>query len=169
MDKLKSGILLQIETVGPEGHKLIWVFLILVAIAFAAWVVLRKKGHSWLSFNTLKVEIQKNKIYHPETVTLSVKNKRTKAVVIDSVNLTFRGFNKKRSFKITQVAGKKIYPLFLEAGNNHTIVIALASFYSKFPKLKKMARLRIEVNTKQGKTHKTRYLLLKPTLFRSNR
>ncbi|MBN1926207.1 MAG: hypothetical protein JW798_10250 [Prolixibacteraceae bacterium] len=169
MESSFTLMLLQIETVGPEGYKLIWVFLTLGLMVLVTWAVVRKKWHSRFWLKSIKVEALKNKVYHPETIILSVTNKQTKSIVIESVSLVFKGFKNKRSFVITRVGGKKIYPLFLEGIKKHTIVLALVPFYSKFPELEKMARLRIEVNIEKGRIYRSRFLLLKPTLFRSNR
>lgn len=164
------NFILQIETVGPQGDKLIWVFLILVIIGITAFILTRKNHFSIFSFRKkIIVTIQKNKVYHPSVIQLNIENKSKKAIVIEHPVIRFKSGRKNIAFKIKAVNARVIYPLFLEIGKTHQLPVALEPFYDYNPKLKKFSRLRIEFKYDKEKQKKTRYLLLKPTFFRSER
>lgn len=159
-----SSFLLQIETVGPEGYKLLWLVLLLFLIA--ALVLLRKRvirlsGNKQL----LILQVETNKIYHPTTIFFKVENRGKQALDLEQPVIRFKNMLKDKAFKIKGVNASSIYPLYLEAGKSHELVVALQPFYDHAPGLKKFHRVRIEISH-QGKTIKSSYLLLQPGLFR---
>ncbi|HPR30896.1 MAG TPA: hypothetical protein PLK12_02320 [Prolixibacteraceae bacterium] len=159
------NVLLQIETVGPEGYKLFWVFLVLLVLAVSALLLMNRKIRETLFPARVGASAEKNKENQPETITLTVNNREKKAVVIESLTFVFVQFRKRRSFTIKQVAGRSIYPAFLEAGKKHNVVISLSPFYERIPELKKMKRLYLEVNMENRKRLRTRPVFLRSTLF----
>lgn len=164
------NFILQIVTVGPQGDKLIWVFLILVIIGIVAFLLTKKTHFSFFSFRKkVFVTIQKNKVYHPSVIQFKVENKGKKAIVIEHPVIRFKRGKTSNAFKIKAVNTRDIYPLFLEAGKIHELSVALEPFYNHKSGLKKFSRLRIEFKYDKEKQKKTRYVLLKPTFFRSER
>lgn len=161
--------LLQIETVGPEGHKLIWVLFIVLALLALALIGKKRK----LKFSIrnpfksdISVYLTKNKTYRPETIHLKIENGSKKAIVIEHPVIRFKRTSQNRAFKIKAVNSSKIYPLFLEAGQSHQLPIDLKAFYDFNKELKKFSRIRIELRYDQNKAINTRYVLTKSTLFR---
>lgn len=169
---MKSNILvnclLQIQTIGPEGDKLVWIVLILIAIFSFFFIIKKKKWTLNLTAfkSVLLVSLQKNKIYHPSVVHLKLLNKSNKAIVIDHPIIRFKNSFQTKAYKIKAVNASAIYPLYLEAGKTHILPIALQPFYDYEQQLKKFSKLRIEFSYNHQNFKTTRYILLKPTLFR---
>lgn len=162
--------ILQIETVGPQGDKLIWVLLIMVAIALMAYFFVRKSSFNLPSFKSkVIVKAEKNKIYHPTVIHLKIENRKKKAIVIEHPVVRFRRGRNTKAFKIRAVNARSIYPLYLEANKTHELAVALEPFYEYDPKLKKFSRLRIEFIYDKEIQKISSYLILKSTLFRSAR
>ncbi|MBN2806778.1 MAG: hypothetical protein JXR22_08970 [Prolixibacteraceae bacterium] len=161
---MMSSFLLQIETVGPEGHKLLWVLLILLllgAIAFFWKLPIlhfsKRKG--------LSLQVEKNKRYHPTTIFFKIENNGDQAIDLDQPVIRFKDYLKEKAYKIKGVNTAAIYPLYLEPGKSHELVVALQPFYDHAPVLKNFQRVRVEISY-QGTKLKSAYLLLKPGLFR---
>lgn len=167
MKLLNITYFLQIETVGPEGEKVIWV-LLFIAIILTSFLLIRgRKKFSFPSFSDgVKVAVSKNKIYHPTIIHLKIINKSKKDVNIEHPILRFKKFRKSKAFKIKSVNSTKVYPMYLEANKTYDLAVALQNFYDYDKTLKRYSRLRIEFRYNQNKFKGSKYLLLLPTLFR---
>lgn len=162
-----SNYIIQVNTVGPEGYKLIWVLLILLIIVAVIFLTKGKFKIRIPSFsNALIIQIKKNKVYHPTVIHLKIKNNKKKVVLIENPILRFKMGRNTKAFKIKSVNSSKIYPLYLEANQTHELPVALQNFYDYDKELKKYSRLRIEFSYDETKSKSSSYLLLKPTLFR---
>lgn len=160
--------LLQIEIIGPQGDKLVWVFLFVALIVALVFFFNKKRTFAWPSLiNRVLVSIEKNKVYHPTTIQLKVVNKTAKAIVIENPIIRFKRGKTTSAYKIKKVNAKNIYPLYLEPAKTHLLPVDLDPFFEYNPKLKKFNRLRIEFTYNQNKQKSSNYLLLRPTLFRS--
>ena len=159
-------ILVEIQTVGPEGGKLVWFFLFIAFALLILFSLKKKTIQLSRSSSALSVKLEKNKVYHPSVVHLKILNKRSKGLVINHPVIRFKKGRSTKAFKIKSVNASSIYPLFLEANKIHELPVALQPFYDYNPKLKKYSRLRLEFTYEGGKLKKTKYLLLKSTLFR---
>lgn len=167
---MKPITLLQIQTVGPEGEKLAWMFLILFVIVLVAIIFKRKWTMKWPNFSSaISVTIQKNKIYHPTVVSFSITNHEKKAIVIEHPVLRFKRGRRKKAYKIKTVNSKAIYPLYLEPNKTHELPVSLQNFYEFDKKLKRLSRLRIEFTYNKNRFKSSKYVLLKPTLFRKEK
>lgn len=162
--------LLQIETVGPESKKLLWLVLILIAIGITVFLS-KKKFKLKLPHlkSVISVDIQKNKIYHPSVVHIAIVNKTTKAIIVQNPVLRFRRGRKTKAYKITSVKTKDIYPLYLEANKTHNLPVTLQAFYDHYKRLKRYSRLRVEFKYDDNRRRRSKYVLLKPTLFRKEK
>lgn len=159
--------LLQIQTVQPDGDKLIWLLLILTGIGLAVYLYIRRKKIAFTGFrSSLAIELSKNKIYHPTIISLTIENRSKKPVTIHHPIIRFKKLRKEKAFKIKAVNSSQIYPLYLESGKTHVLPVGLDTFFNFDQKLKKFSRVRIEFKYDGDKNKKTRYLLLKPTFFR---
>lgn len=167
MKLLNANYFLQIETVGPEGDKVIWLLLIAAFILIAILLLRGQKKLKLPSFSGgVKATITKNKIYNPTIVHLTIVNNSKKDISIENPVLRFKKGRKSKAFKIKAVNSTKIYPMFLEAGQNHTLPILLHAFFQFDENLKHFSHVRIEFSHNNNQKKKTRYILLKPTLFR---
>ncbi len=161
---------LQIEVIGPQSDKLIWIFLIIIIIGIIVYLFSRKSSFKMPSFNSgVSIKTKKNRVYHPSVIHIEIENETKKAIVIEHPIVRFKRGRDTKAFKIKAVNARNIYPLFLEAGKTHQLPVALEPFYDYDRKLKKFSRLRIEFKYNKEKDKKSKYLLLKPTLFRSDR
>jgi hypothetical protein len=164
-----SKYFLQIETVGPQGDKLIWVFFVAILIGLIVFFLNKKSTFTLPSFRQkVSIKAEKNRVYHPTVIHFIIENKKKKAIDIEHPVVRFKHWRRTKAFKIKSVNAKKIYPLYLEPGKSHELSVALGPFYEYDKKLKKFSKLRIEFNYGSKKLS-SRYLLLKPTLFRSER
>ncbi|HPR59617.1 MAG TPA: hypothetical protein PLF35_01650 [Prolixibacteraceae bacterium] len=162
--------LLQIEIVGPQGDKLIWLFIVMAIIAVVAYLFIIKRKFSLQNFNKrITVRVEKNKIYHPDTVHIIIENKTAKAIDIENPVIRFKHRRKSKAFKIKAVNTRNIYPLYLESGKTHHLPVALEPFYSFDNSLKKFSQLRIEFIYNKTQNQKSSYIVLKPTLFKKAR
>ncbi|MBN2262423.1 MAG: hypothetical protein JW735_05885 [Prolixibacteraceae bacterium] len=160
--------LLQIEIIGPQGDKLIWVFIIIALIAVVVYLRMIKQKFSLQNFRKkVIVKVEKNKVYHPDAVHIIIENKTAKAIDIENPVIRFKLRSKSKAFKIKAVNTRNIYPLYLENGKTHHLPVSLEPFYNFDNSLKKFTQLRIEFNYNKSQSKKSRYILLKPTLFKS--
>jgi len=160
---------LQIETVGPEGYKLKWVLLAIVAL-IALYFLLRKAPSltSIIKSPELRFKVKKNKIYHPSTLYFEIENQSKIATDIQHPVIRFKKGRNTKAYKIKAVNASKIYPLYLEKGRKHQLSIALQPFYDFNPGLKKYNQVRIECSFNNSKLKKSKYLILFPTLFKKH-
>lgn len=167
---LSMNILLnQIQTVGPEGNKILWVLLVLGVIILLA-ILFRKNARIHFPNFSRKVSItlEKNQIYHPTVVNFTIFNDDRKAIVIQNPVLRFRKGKRTKAYRITSVRTKDIYPLYLEPNKTHSLPVSLQPFYDHHKQLKRFSRLRVEFRY-NNRFKSSRYVLLKPTLFRKER
>lgn len=159
--------LVQIETVGPEGGKILWAIPAILLITGITLIIKnREKIHLPEFRSSLKVSLNKNAVYHPTIITLEILNKSKKAVTIQNPVIRFRKGRRTKAFKIKAVNSSQIYPLFLEAGKTHVLPVSLQPFYDFDKKLKRLSRVRIEFKYDDHQAKSSKYVLLKPTLFR---
>jgi len=162
--------LLQIEIIGPQGDKLIWIFIVMIIMAVVAYLFMIKQKFSIQKYRKrVTVRVEKNKIYHPDTVHIIIENKTAKAIDIENPVIRFKHRRKSKAFKIKAVNTRNIYPLYLESGKTHHLPVALEPFYSFDNSLKKFSQLRIEFIYNKTQNQKSSYIVLKPTLFKKAR
>jgi hypothetical protein len=161
------NLLLQIEIVDPEGHKLKWIFLIIAA--FIVLFFLMRKSHSLKSIikpSELRFKVEKNKTYHPSTLYYEIENRGETATDIQHPVIRFKKGRNTKAYKIKAVNASKIYPLYLEKGKKHKLTVALQPFYEFNPDLKKFNQVRVECPFNNSKLKKSKYLVLFPTFFK---
>lgn len=157
--------------IGPEGHKLLWVAGIIVCTGLLIWFA-RKPGKTSSGFKKtffrrkkIKIELQKNRLYYPDFLQLTIANTGNTDVDIDTPLLIFSGLWYSRKFKLKGINNASIYPLYLVAGQNHSLPIDLNRFYGFDKKLKKLPRVKIVVSEVNGKRLGSKKVLLRQTLF----
>lgn len=164
------NLFLQVQTIGPEGKKIVWIVLALFAIGIFYFLLQRKRKFSWPRIgSSIRIRVNKNKIYHPTVVTFSISNLDNKPILIEHPVIRFRRGKRKKAYKIKTVNSKAIYPLYLDSNKTHELPVSLQSFYDFDKKLKRMSRLRIEFNYNKNRFKSSKYILLKPTLFRKEK
>ena len=159
--------------IGPEGHKLFWV-LIIIALVLAASVIGRKrfpssaKGSDKKLFKRQKVGIKlaKDSKYYPDRLMLKVKNTGDVDIDLDTPLLVFDNFWLQRKFKLKGMANRTFYPLYLERGKTHELDIDLTRFYSHDKRLKKFPKVKVQLQNVKGKKLGSSSVYLRKTLVK---
>jgi hypothetical protein len=158
--------------IGPEGHKLVWVFMVLLLIVLAFYFLFTKikskigNSNPFFRVRKVKIEFKKDRLYYPDSLTMVVKNTGNVDVDLDQPLLIFDNFWMKRKFKIKGTGMHSFYPLYLEKGKPHSIQIDLNRFYDHDKTLKKFPKAQIVIKDVQGKKLGSRSVYLRKTLFK---
>lgn len=170
---LYSQLIFAQNEIGPEGHKLLWVFLVIVLISLAFIFTTKpfnkkqkKERKPFFPNRRLLVELKKDALYYPDNLTLTVKNTGNIDFDIDKPLLVFDNFWLKRKFKLKGMDNRTFYPLYLEKGKSHTLQIDLHRFYGHDKKLKKFPKAKIYLSDIKGKKLASRSVFLRKTLFK---
>lgn len=159
------------QLVGPEGWKLIYVFLIILA-GLALFMIPRRRSkikskikQPLFKFKRIEFIIEKDKKYYPESLKLIIRNKGNMDVDIDSPLLVFDNFWYKKKFKLKGSDGYSYYPLFLEKGKAHIHNVHLPKFYTLYKKLSGYPKIKISIYELNGKLLISRSVYLRKTLI----
>jgi hypothetical protein len=154
--------------VSPDGDKIVWVLLIFLATAFI-FFVLRKKGNRkqpLIMRQRIKIELEKNRLYFPDYLTLTVKNIGNTDIDLERPLLIFDNFWLKRKFRLKGIEGRTFYPLYMVKGYNHTLNIDLSHFYSYDKKLRNYPKVKIAVFNVKGRQLGSNSVYLRKTLVK---
>lgn len=170
---LNSQWLFAQNEIGPEGHKLFWLILLAGVIAGAFVLTSKpfkkhenKEKHSFFSRSKLLIKLDKDALYYPSNLLLTVKNEGNSDCVLDKPLLVFDNFWIKRKFRLKGQDNYSFYPLYLEKGKTHTLQINLDRFYSHDKKLRKFPKAKVYLTDVQGKKLGSRTVFLRKTLFK---
>ena len=154
--------------VKPDGDKLIWVLLILLVTIILVGVFrkTRKGKQPLFIIQKIKIELEKNRLYYPDYVTLKVKNIGNSDIDIDRPLLTFDNFWLKRKFRLKGIESLSLYPLYFVKGNTHTLNIDLNHFYSYDRKLKRYPKVKITIFNIKGRRLGSKSVYLRKTLVK---
>jgi hypothetical protein len=157
--------------VGPEGDKLAWLLILLIPLAVYFIIPrfrIKKTGKNkpFLKITREKVTLEKDRLYFPDYLKLTLKNKGNTDVDIDRPLLIFDNFWMKRKFRLKGTNYNRFYPLYLVAGKIHTLQIDLNGFYNHDKKLIKYSRAKIIIFNVKGKRLGSQTVFLRKTLFR---
>lgn len=160
--------------VAPEGEKLIWIFIILIVFVFAlSFLIFRKKDKKtakvqkpFFQKNRVTVKLEKDKLYYPDNIKLTVKNIGNTDLDLDRPLLILDNFWLKRKFKLKGMDNRTFYPLYLEKGKTHTLQIDLTRFYSHDKSLKKYPKVKLAIYDVKGKRLGSKSVYLRKTLFK---
>jgi hypothetical protein len=166
-----SGSLLAGDEIGPEGHKLLWILLLLAIAVVAAFFLLTQKQSKngfRFSFSTgkkVKVELKKDRLYYPRYLELIVTNDGKQDVDLAGPLLILKGFWYKRKFKLKGTNQNWFYPVFLTRNQSHTLNIDLHRFYGFDKTLKGLPKAKVVVSDINGRHLGSRQVMLRKTLF----
>ena len=170
---LFSKLLFAQNEVGPDGKKLLWVILVLVAlgIVFLIFQITGKKSASskkrpFFAFRKVRVELNKDRLYYPDILELTIKNIGNTYVDLDRPLLMFDNFWLKRKFRLNGSGNRIFYPLYLDKGKKHTLEIDINRFYRHDKRLKKFPKAKIIVYDVKGKRLGSKSVFLRKTLFK---
>jgi hypothetical protein len=166
-----SGTLLAGNEIGPEGHKLLWILLLLaVAVVAAFYLLTQRKSRSGFRFafssgKKVKVELKKDRLYYPRYLELTVTNDGKKDVDVAGPLLILKGFWYKRKFKLKGTNQNWFYPVYLPRNQSHTLNIDLHRFYGFDKTLKGLPKAKVVVSDVNGRHLGSRQVMLRKTLF----
>lgn len=156
------------NVVGPDGDKLIWLLLVVLA-AIIVFVVFRKKGDKnrpLFARDKVQIELEKDRVYFPDYVILNVKNIGNVDIDLDRPLLVFDNFWLKRKFRLKGTDKRIFYPLYMAKGYTHTLNIDLNHFYSYDKKLKRYPKVKITIFNMKGKRLGSSSIYLRKTLMK---
>ncbi len=157
--------------IGPEGKNLIWV-LIIGVVAIISFFVFRKGGKNIYGkrqlflWERLNIKLEKDRIYYPDNLTLTVKNKGNSDIDIDRPLLVFDNFWLRRKFRLNGMDNQMLYPLYLEKGKSHILNIDLYRFYKHDKRLKNYPKVKITIFNVKGKRLGSKAVFLRKTLLK---
>ena len=158
--------------IGPDGGKLIWLLLIVLALVILFVVLggIGKKGRinfgSILRREHVRIDLKKDRLYYPDNISLTVKNTGNADIDLDRPLLIFDNFWLKRNFRINGMNNRTFYPLYLEKGKTHILEIDLNRFYRHDKRLKRYPKIKIRLSNVKGKKLGHQSLYLRKTLFK---
>jgi hypothetical protein len=144
--------------------------LLAVFIFREAW---KAFGHkmSWkrimLSFSKrvkLDVTLEKDRMFRPQTLTMTIRNKGKHEADINSPVIEFRKIWTRRRFKVNGSRGQQVYPLYLYPGHTHQLVIETVNFHQYDRSIKRFYWARIYVSDIEGRQWKSNKVKLRKSL-----
>jgi len=158
--------------VGPEGHKLLWVFGI--AFVLAAYILYNswkrayspKSKNPFIQIRKINITLGKDSLYNPDNLKLMIRNSGNIDIDLAQPLLVFDNFWLKRKFRLKGIGNNSFYPLYLEKDKTHTLQIDLTRFYSHDRSLKKFPKARIALFDVNGKRLGSKSVYLRKTLFK---
>ena len=159
--------------IGPDGDKLIIIIIFIVILLLVFWFLNRsgKKGKNntnkpFFQFKKVHIELEKDRLYYPDVLTLSVKNTGNVDLDLDKPLLVFDNFWLKRKFKIKGMENRTFYPLYLEKGKTHVLEIDINRFSFHYKRFKKFPNSTLYISDVQGKRSWSKSIFLRKTLFK---
>lgn len=163
--------LLANNEIGPEGHKLVWLLVIIAIAGLAAgFFLLKHKGAGGFKFSfpvrkKVTVDLKKDRLYYPRYLELTVTNQGKSDVDLGNPMLLLSSIWVTRKFKLKGTNKNWYYPLYLMKNQTHTLNIDLHRFYGFDRTLKRLPRARVVVKDEKGRQLGSRKVLLRKTLF----
>lgn len=112
----------------------------------------------------LEVELDKDKIYRPQVLTMTIRNTGKNEVEFQAPVLEFRKIWSKRKFKLNGISGRQIYPIFLDPGDTHTLRIETSTLYQYDKGIKTYYWALIIVTDNTGRIWKSKPVKLRKSL-----
>lgn len=170
---LNSQLIYAQNEIGPEGHKLLWIILLIVVISGVFIYTSKpfkktkkKERGGLLRRGKIKITLDKDALYYPSNLSLSIRNAGNSDLDIDKPLLVFDNFWLRRKFRIKGQDNYSFYPLYLEKGKTHTLQINLDRFYSHDKKLRNFPKAKVYLTDVNGKKLGSKSIFLRKTLFK---
>lgn len=165
--------LLAQNEVGPDGDKLVYIFLGIVALIVGFILTGRSSrktkdggGASLFRNGRVRIELEKSALYYPDRLKLTVKNTGKTDIDLAQPLLVFDNFWLKRKFRLKGSNNYHFYPLYLEKGKTHTLDIDLLRFYGHDKRLRKFPKAKIYLEDVKGRKLGNRAVFLRKTVVK---
>jgi hypothetical protein len=114
----------------------------------------------------LEITLDKDRLYLPRTLYLTIKNTGKEPVDINRPLLVFSQFFIRRKLKVKGSEGHLYYPLFLDPGMSHELSIDMNSFFQYDSSLKKYSRITVHISDVKGQISASKSIAVRKSLFR---
>jgi hypothetical protein len=158
----------------PEKLQLIRINAILLLIlclivGWEIWKLFQRKKNSGGFFRLmkkidLKIVLQKDRLFHPQVLTLTIFNSGKNEADLNAPVLEFRKIWSTRKFKLNGINGQQVYPLFLQPGIKHQLQIETSTFHQYDRSIKDFYWARIYVSDIEGRKWKSNNVKLRKSL-----
>lgn len=154
--------------VKPDGDKLLFLIAFLGVGIIAFFFFGKKSGVKKPLFarKKVRVELEKDRLYFPDNIKMKVKNIGNTDIDLDKPLMILDNFWLKRKFRLKGMENRTFYPLYLEKGKTHTLIIDLNRFYMHDKKLKKYPKLILVLTDVKGKRLGSKSVYLRKTLVK---
>lgn len=147
----------------------ILLLVLFIIIGWEAWKLVQKKRNSGGFFRFLKkvkleVVLEKDRLFRPQALTLTIRNIGKYEADLDAPVLEFRKIWSKRKFKLNGIKGQQVYPLFLQPGLTHQLRIETSTFHQYDREIKNFYWARIDVSDVEGHKWKSNKVKLRKSL-----
>lgn len=147
----------------------ILLLILFIIIGWEAWKLVQKKRNSGGFFRFLKkvkleVVLEKDRLFRPQALTLTIRNIGKYEADLDAPVLEFRKIWSKRKFKLNGIKGQQVYPLFLQPGITHQLRIETSTFHQYDREIKNFYWARIDVSDVEGHKWKSNKVKLRKSL-----
>ena len=145
---------------------LLVILLLIVGWEFWKFFQKRKKGSffGWLKRVNLEVVLEKDRIFHPNVLTMTIRNIGKNEVDMNAPVLKFRKIWTKRKFKLNGVSGQPIYPMYIDSGKTHQLRLETATFHQYDRSIKSFYWACIYVSDVEGRRWKSNKVKLRRSL-----
>jgi len=144
-------------------------FLLILLVSYEVSRILKSKGKGtlWRPFWRLRLDVylDKDRAFHPQVLTMTIKNSGKREVEIEAPVLEFRKVWSKRKFKLSGTNGNYNYPTFINPGDKHQLFIETARFHQYDNEIKSFYFARIYVNDVEGRRWRSNDVKLRKSLI----
>lgn len=158
----------------PEKLQLVRIIAILLVIliliiGWEVWKFFQKKRNFKRFFRFLKkvkleVILEKDRLFRPQVLTITIINIGKYEADLDAPVLEFRKIWTKRKFKLNGIKGQQVFPLFLNPGLTHQMRIETSTFHQYDREIKSFYWARISVTDIDGRKWKSNRVKLRKSL-----
>lgn len=144
-------------------------FLLIVLVGYEVSRILKSKGQGtiWRPFWRLRLDVylDKDRAFHPQVLTMTIKNSGKREVEIEAPVLEFRKVWSKRKFKLSGINGNYLYPAMVNPGEKHQLFIETARFHQYDNEIKSYYFARIYVTDVEGRRWRSNDVKLRKSLI----
>ncbi|MDP2337147.1 MAG: hypothetical protein Q8N05_12010 [Bacteroidota bacterium] len=158
---------------GVEKETLVWIIIVLIILLLAVLGYeiqrfLRKKKSKGLFsyFRNVKLDVilEKDRLFRPQVLILTIRNIGKNEADIDAPVLEFRKIWTTRKFKLNGKNGNQIYPMYIGPDKMHQLNIETSSFHQYDREIKSYYWARILVSDVEGRKWKSNKVKLRKSL-----
>ncbi|MFY9153086.1 MAG: hypothetical protein WAO52_13805 [Prolixibacteraceae bacterium] len=150
--------------------QIIYILIFLLILVFGREVYRYSQKHHIRPFSRifnkslLEIELEKDKLYRPQVLTMTIRNLGKNEVEFHAPVLEFRKIWSKRKFKLNGISGRQIYPLFLDPDDEHTLRIETANLHQYDKTIKSFYWAQIHVTEINGRIWRSKPVKLRKSL-----